>query len=114
MYDGALLVLAKAENLAHLASVPLRLQEFWIQVKRLPFAYITCHMGQFIGNQIWVHVLTDQSRKGDLFGSILCIRVEIDIMKSLRRSLLLSIQGTEVGIQSFLHIHESFLLRLPN
>lgn len=67
-------------------------------MKGLPFAYITRHMWQFIGNQIGVHVLTNQNRKGDLFGSILRIRVEIDIKKPLRRSLLLSIQGTEVGI----------------
>ena len=59
---------------------------------------MTRHMGQFIGNHIGVHVLTDQSRNGDIFGSILRIRVEIDITKPLRRSLLLSFQGTKVGI----------------
>lgn len=45
-----------------------------------------------------MHVLTNQSRKGDIFGSILCIRVELDVTKPLRCSLLLSIQGMEVEI----------------
>lgn len=82
-YDGALLILAEANSLAHPARVPLRLQEFWIQVKGLPLGYKTRHIGQFIGNQIEMHVLTDQTRKGDLFGGILRIRVEIDITKPL-------------------------------
>ncbi|KAM2863916.1 hypothetical protein FF1_022633 [Malus domestica] len=59
---------------------------------------MTRHIGQFIDNHIGAHVLTDQSLKGDIFGSILRIRVKIDIIKPLRRSLLLSFQGTEVGI----------------
>lgn len=67
-------------------------------MKGLPLAYMTRHIGQFIRNYIGAHVLTDQSQKGDIFGSILCIRVEINITKPLRRSLLLSFQGTEVGI----------------
>lgn len=98
LYDGALLVMAEADSLAHPASILLKFQEFWIQVKGLPLAYMTRHMGQFIGNQIGVHILTDQSRKGDLFGSIMRIRVEIDILKPLRRSLLLSFQGMDVRI----------------
>lgn len=53
---------------------------------------------KFIGNQIKIHVLTEQSRKGDLQGSILRIYVAMDITKPLRRSLLLSIEGIEVGI----------------
>lgn len=61
-------------------------------------AYMTHHMGQFIENHIGAHVLTDQSKKGDIFRNILCIQVEIDITKLLRRSLLLLFQGTKVGI----------------
>lgn len=67
-------------------------------MKGLPPAYMTRHMGQFIGNHIGAHVLTDQSQKSDIFRNILCIRVKIDITKLLRRSLLLLFQGTEVGI----------------
>lgn len=57
--DGALMVLAEANNLVNPASIPLSSQEFWVQVKGLPLAYMTQHMGQFIGNQIGIHVLTD-------------------------------------------------------
>ncbi|KAM1519732.1 hypothetical protein EV2_023262 [Malus domestica] len=53
---------------------------------------MTRHIGQFIDNHIGAHVLTDQSLKGEIFGSILRIRVKIDIIKPLRRSLLLSFQ----------------------
>lgn len=50
LYDGVLLVLVEADSLAHPTSIPLRVQEFWVQVKGLPFGYMTHHMGQFIGN----------------------------------------------------------------
>lgn len=32
LYDGALLVMAEADNLAHPANIPLVSQEFWVQV----------------------------------------------------------------------------------
>lgn len=57
-------------------------------MKGLPLTYMTRHIGEFIGNQIGVHVLTDQSKKGDILGSILYIRVAMDITKPLCRSLL--------------------------
>ena len=58
---------------------------------------MTRHMGQFIGNQIGTHVLTDQSRKGEAFaGNILRIRVVLNIAAPLRQSLLLSHSGNGV------------------
>lgn len=45
LYDGALLGLAKDDILVHLARIVLHDQEFWIQVKGLPLAYMTQHMG---------------------------------------------------------------------
>lgn len=83
MHDSALLVLVEADSLLHPASIPLWVHEFWVQVKRLPLTYMTRHIGQFIGNQIGVHVLIDQSHKDDIFGSILRIKVELDITKPL-------------------------------
>lgn len=59
LYDGALVVLAEAKDFVKPAVIPLITQEFWIQVKGLPLPYMTRHMGQFIGNQIGHHVLTD-------------------------------------------------------
>ena len=59
LFDGTLLVLAEADNLAHPSRILLNKQEFWIQVKGLPLAYLTRHIGQFIGNHIGVHILTD-------------------------------------------------------
>lgn len=84
--------------MAHPVQIALHDQEFWIQVKGFPLAYMTQHMGQFIRNKIGEHVLTDQSRKGDVQGRILRIRVVIDITKPLHRSLLLSIEGSMVSI----------------
>lgn len=54
LYDGALLVMAEAEadNLAYLASIPLKFLGFWIQVKGLPLAYMTRHMGQLLGTRL--------------------------------------------------------------
>lgn len=98
LYDGALLVMAEADTLAHPVRITLHDQEFWIQVKGLPLAYMTQHIGQFIGNQIGEHVLTDQSRKGDVQERILRIRVVIDITKPLCRNLLLFIEGSMVSI----------------
>lgn len=43
-------------------------------------------------------MLTDQSRRGDMQGRILRIRVVIDISKPLRRSLLLVIEGSRVSV----------------
>ena len=53
-------------------------------------------MGEFIKNQIGVHVLMDQSKKGELFGSILHIRVAMNVTAPLCRSVLLT--GTEVQV----------------
>lgn len=92
------MVLTEANDLVHPASILLVSQEFWIQVKGLPLAYKTRHMGQFIGNQIGQHVLTYQSRRSDVYGSILRIRVAVDIEKPLRKSLRLVIEGFEVGV----------------
>lgn len=52
LYDGALLVMAEADSLAYPASIPLKFQEFWIQVKGLPLAYMTRHMGQLLGTRL--------------------------------------------------------------
>ncbi|TQD91520.1 hypothetical protein C1H46_022918 [Malus baccata] len=55
LYDGALLILAEADTLANPNEIPLYTQEFWVQVKGLPLAYMTRRMGQFIGNQLVGH-----------------------------------------------------------
>lgn len=45
LYDGALLVMVEADTLAHPVRITLHDQEFWIQVKGLPLAYMTQHIG---------------------------------------------------------------------
>lgn len=91
-------MLAEADNLVNPASIPLVSQEFWVQVKGLPMAYMTRRMGQFIGNQIGDHVLTDQRRKGELLGSILRIRVALNIDTPLRRSLYCPYRARRSGL----------------
>lgn len=95
LFDGGLLALAEADSLAQSDNIPLSCQEFWIQIKGLPLAYMTRHMGQFVGNQRGKH---DQSRKSELLGSILRIRAEMDIKKPFRRSLLPVLEGNTVKI----------------
>lgn len=57
-----LLVLEKANDVSKPLVVPLKFQEFWIQIKGLLFCYMTRHMGMFLGNILGQYVLTDQSR----------------------------------------------------
>ncbi|KAM1482937.1 hypothetical protein ACFXTO_035182 [Malus domestica] len=89
LYDGALLVLGEADTLAHPSWIALNTKEFWIEIKGLPLAYMTRHIGQFIGYQISEHVLNDQSRRDDIQGRILRIRLALDITKPLRRKFVI-------------------------
>lgn len=98
LYDGALLILAETDTLANHNKIPFYAQEFWVQIRGLPLAYMTRHMGQFIGNQLGEPILTDQSRKGENEGRLLRIHVALDITKPFRRSLLLYIEGSMVSV----------------
>lgn len=69
-----MLVLGEADNMTYLTRVLLVHQDFWVQVKGLPFCYITRQMGKFLGNTLGNYVLTDQTLKDEQFGSILRIR----------------------------------------
>lgn len=73
--------------------VPLFHQEFWIQVKRLPLCYMMHQMEKFLGNHLGDYVLIDQSKKEEQFGSILRIRVRLDIRKPLRLYVALQLEG---------------------
>lgn len=66
LFDGCLLILGVADELTYPSRIPLRLQEFWVQIKGLPLTNMTRQMGQFIGNHLGEYVLTDQSRKSTL------------------------------------------------
>ncbi|RXH90467.1 hypothetical protein DVH24_035231 [Malus domestica] len=50
-------------------------------------------MGRLIGNHLGEYVLADQSRKEEQFGSILRIRVRIDVHKPLRRCVVVKLDG---------------------
>lgn len=62
-FDKCLLVLAKVDSLSNPARVPLVRQEFWVQVKGLPFEFMTEEMGKMIGEALGEYVVTDQSRR---------------------------------------------------
>lgn len=93
-----MLVLAEANNMTYPSRVPLVHQESWIQVKGLPFYYMTRQMGKFLGNQLGKYVLTDQSRMKERFGSILRIRVRLDIQKPLRQYVALQLEGRTLSV----------------
>ena len=95
-----LLVLGEVDNLAFPARVPLFFQEFWIQFKGIPLCYMTRPMGQFLGNLLGESVVTDQSRKEEQFGSILRVRVRLDVRKPLRRFLTVQLEGKLLNIDA--------------
>ncbi|KAM1305899.1 hypothetical protein ACFX2H_008354 [Malus domestica] len=95
-----LLVLGEADKLAHLARIPLFFQEFWVQFKGLPLCYMTRSMGKFLGNILGEYVITDQSRKEEQFGSILHVRVRMDVRQPLRRFLIVHLEGSVVKIDA--------------
>lgn len=59
---------------------------------------MTHQMGKFLGNHMGDCVLTDQSRKEEQFGSILRIRIQLDIRKPLRRYVALQLEGQTLSV----------------
>lgn len=59
---------------------------------------MTRQIGQLVGNHLGEYVLTDQSRKSTLNGSILRIRIAIDIPKPLGRSILIKLEENVVEV----------------
>lgn len=86
-FNHSLLIMAEADGLLDPLTISLRYQEFWVQVKGLPLACMTRAMGKLIGDTLGTYVVTDQSRRGDCFGSFLRIRVLLDVRRPLRRWL---------------------------
>ncbi|KAM1293255.1 hypothetical protein ACFX2H_019942 [Malus domestica] len=94
----SLLALEEADDLTHPARVQLSYQDFWVQIKGLPICYMTRQMGKLIGNILGVYVLLDQSKKEFQFGSILRIRVRLDVGKPLRRWVSVQLDGKVVHV----------------
>lgn len=88
-----LLVLGEVDNLAFLERVPLMFQEFWVQFKGIPIGFMTHPMVKFLGNILGEYVITDQSRMKEQFGSILRVRVRLDVRKPLRRFITVQLEG---------------------
>lgn len=63
LFNGYLMVLAKADGITNPKHIPLLRQDFWVQVKRLPLGYMTRTMGKIIGDVLGGYVVTDQSKK---------------------------------------------------
>ncbi|KAB2602170.1 hypothetical protein D8674_003175 [Pyrus ussuriensis x Pyrus communis] len=78
--------------------IPLLFEEFWIQLKGLSMCYMTREMGKFIENLVGEYVVAYQSRKTDQFGSILRVRVRLDVNKPLRRSISIKLERKIVDI----------------
>lgn len=94
----SLLVLEETDDITHPTRMNLSFQEFWVQIKALPICYMTRQMGKLIGNILGEYVLTDQSRKEFQFGSILCVRVRIDVRKPLSRWVSVQLDGKVVQV----------------
>ncbi|CAL9007304.1 unnamed protein product [Prunus brigantina] len=86
-FNHSLLIMAAADGLLDPLTLPLRYQEFWVQVKGLPLVFMTRAMGKLIGDTLGNYVVADQSRRSDCFGSFLRIRVLMDVSRPLRRWL---------------------------
>ncbi|BFG35625.1 hypothetical protein CerSpe_218990 [Prunus speciosa] len=85
--------MAVADGVVNPYKLLLTKQEFWIQVKRLPLAFMTRKMGSVIGNALGEYIVTKYSKKEERVGSYLCIRVSIDVNRPLRRCLLMHLDG---------------------
>lgn len=59
LFEGALLILAAANDLTHPFGISLKLQEFWVQVKELPLVYMTRQIAKFVGNHLGTYVVMD-------------------------------------------------------
>lgn len=57
---------------------------------------MTRQMGKLLGNNLREYILLDQSRKEEQYGSILRIRVRINVFKPLRRCVAIQIDGSMV------------------
>ncbi|BFG14566.1 hypothetical protein CerSpe_008400 [Prunus speciosa] len=86
-FNHSLLIMAPADGWQTPSKIPLRQQEFWVQAKGLPLVFMTRAMGKLIGDALGLHVVTDQSRRGECLGSYLRIRVLLDVSRPLRRWL---------------------------
>ncbi|XP_048439353.1 uncharacterized protein At4g02000-like [Pyrus x bretschneideri] len=95
-----LLLLGEADTLAYPAQIPLHIQEFWVQFKGLPLCYMTRHMGEFLGNILGEYILMNQNRKDELFGSILRVRVCLDVRNPLQRFVNIQLDGRQMQIDA--------------
>ncbi|XP_034201907.1 uncharacterized protein LOC117616635 [Prunus dulcis] len=86
-FNHSLLIMAAANRLLDPLIIPLRNQEFWVQVKGLPLVFMTRAMEKLIGDALGTYVVTDQSRRGECLSIYLCIRVLLDVGRPLRRWL---------------------------
>ncbi|XP_008222688.1 PREDICTED: uncharacterized protein LOC103322540 [Prunus mume] len=94
LFNGYLLALTKANPLITNPSlIPISIQEFWIQVKGLPLAYITSHSSPIIGRELGGYVVMDQSKKSECFGNFLRIQAVVDITKPLQSRISLHLDG---------------------
>lgn len=98
LFDGFLWAFAEADGTTNPYLILLASQALWVQVKRVPFAFMTRKMGRLIESNFDIYIVTDQSRKKDRFGSYLRIQVSIDIAKLLRRSLLPTLDGEPLEV----------------
>ncbi|KAL0448722.1 UNVERIFIED_CONTAM: hypothetical protein Slati_1428600 [Sesamum latifolium] len=103
-----LLILAPVEDDDNPAQTELNWVDFYIHVHELPLGRHTKEMAEFIGNQQGKFRDVDLKTGNQSWGSVLRIRVGIDVQKLLRRVLKLCTMLSAESLISFAYE------RLPN
>ncbi|KAB2609732.1 hypothetical protein D8674_041330 [Pyrus ussuriensis x Pyrus communis] len=61
---------------------------------------MTRHIGEFLGNILGEYILMNQNRKDELFGSILRVRVCLDVRNLLQRFVNIQLHGRQMQIDA--------------
>lgn len=90
-FDRNLVVLRPVPHGETPEIVDLDVSDFLVHVSGIPFSQKNSKMAEFLGNQIGTFVEYDEALNNRVSGSIMCIRIRINIMKPLLR--VINIEG---------------------
>ena len=78
-------------------NVTFQRSPFWIRVFNTPIKSMNVIVGNYIANEIGIHLLVDAPKSGLAWGPFLRIRVDVHITKPLMRGKMIQIEGMEKG-----------------
>ncbi|KAK9105385.1 hypothetical protein Scep_022229 [Stephania cephalantha] len=92
-YDNQLIVLLKPEGIGDLEALDFTYSSIWIQIHRVPLAFMTHKVATYIGNKIGTIEEVDLGALGDCEGKFLQIKVKINLLEPLPIGLKVDLQG---------------------